>query len=366
MQFKTLMLATSLALGLTTTAMAEGEKVVNVYNWSDYFDPAYLKKFEEQTGIKVNYDVYDSNEILEAKLMAGGSGYDVVFPSANFLARQAQAGVYAEIDKSRLSNYGNLDSEILESMQAHDPGNTFGVPYTWGTIGIAYNKKMIADRLGKETVVDSWDYLFKPEIAGKLKDCGLALMDSPADVVSIAMNYAGVKDPNSEDSADLDKAMAVLKGVREDVKYFSSSKPISDLANGEICIAMGFNGDMLQAQTRAIEAGNGVEIEYVIPKEGTQIWFDSMAIPADAKNKDNAYAFINFVLEPETGASVANMVSYAVANSKATDLINDEIKSNPGIYPAEDVKAKFFPMKAHSDRFDRKLSRAWTALKTGR
>lgn len=366
MQLKALILATALTLGLATAVAAEDQKVVNVYNWSDYFDPAYLKKFEEKTGIKVNYDVYDSNEILEAKLMAGGSGYDVVFPSGNFLARQLKAGIYAELDKSKLTNYANLDTKMLDDMKAHDPDNKYGVPYTWGTIGIAYNKKMIAERLGADTKIDSWDYLFKPDIAAKLKDCGLALMDAPSDVVSVAMNYAGVEDPNSEESADLEKAIQVLKGVREYVKYFSSSKPISDLANGEICIAMGFNGDMLQAQTRAVEAGKGVEIEYVIPKEGTQIWFDNMAIPADAKNKDNAYKFIDFVLEPETAASVANMVSYAVANAKATDLINADIKNNPGIYPAAEVQAKFFPAKAHSDSFDRKLSRAWTALKTDR
>ncbi|WP_020558509.1 polyamine ABC transporter substrate-binding protein [Thiofilum flexile] len=366
MQFKALILATSLALGLVTSVAAEDAKVVNVYNWSDYFDPAYLKKFEEKTGIKVNYDVYDSNEMLEAKLMAGGSGYDVVFPSGNFLARQIKAGVYSEIDKAKLSNYGNLDPKMLDNMKTHDPDNKYGVPYTWGTLGIAYNKKMIADRLGADTKIDSWDYLFKPEITAKLKDCGLVLMDAPSDVVSVAMNYAGVKDPNSEEGADLEKAIEVLKGARESVKYFSSSKQISDLANGEVCIAMGYNGDMLQAQTRAEEANKGVEIEYVIPKEGTQIWFDNMAIPADAKNKENAYQFINFVLEPETAASVANLVSYAMANAKATDLINDDIKNNPGIYPPAEVQAKFFPAKAHSASFDRKLSRAWTALKTDR
>ncbi|MEN9435133.1 MAG: hypothetical protein RLZZ422_2722 [Pseudomonadota bacterium] len=365
MQLKALLLATTLALGLATSAVAD-EKVVNVYNWSDYIDPAYLKKFEETTGIKVNYDVYDSNEMLEAKLMAGGSGYDVVFPSANFLARQLQAGIYTELDKSKIANYGNLDPKMLEDMKVHDPDNKYGVPYTWGTLGIAYNKKMIADRLGAETKIDSWDYLLKPENAAKLKDCGLALMDAPSDVVSVAMHYAGVKDPNSEESADLDKAMEVLKAIRDNVKYFSSSKPISDLANGEICIAIGFSGDMLQSQTRAKEAGKGVEIEYVIPKEGTQIWFDNMAIPADAKNKDNAYTFINFILEPETSAAISNMVSYPSPNTKALPLLKDEIKNNPSIYPSAEVQAKLFPSKAHSAGFDRKLSRAWTALKTDR
>lgn len=366
MQLKALLLATTMALGLATAVAAEDQKVVNVYNWSDYIDPAYLKKFEEKTGIKVNYDVYDSNEMLEAKLMAGGSGYDVVFPSANFLARQLKAGVYTELDKAKLSNYGNLDPKMLEDMKVHDPDNKYGVPYTWGTLGIAYNKKMIADRLGADTKIDSWDYLFKPDIAAKLKDCGLVIMDSPSDVVSVAMHYAGVKDPNSEESEDLSKAIEVLKGVRENVKYFSSSKQISDLANGEICIAMGFSGDMLQAQSRAKEAGKGVEVEYVNPKEGTQIWFDNMAIPADAKNKDNAYAFINFILEPETSAAISNMISYPSPNTKAVDLLKPEIKNNPSIYPPADIQAKLFPSKAHSASFDRKLSRAWTALKTDR
>ncbi|WP_135078469.1 polyamine ABC transporter substrate-binding protein [Terasakiella sp. SH-1] len=363
MKFKSLALTAVLSVGTAFSAVAE-EKVLNIYNWSDYFDPAYLKKFEEKTGIKVNYDVYDSNEVLEAKLMAGGSGYDVVVPTGAFLERQIQAGIYSKVDKASLSNYGNLDAGLKKAVEDHDAGNTYGVPYTWGTIGIAYNMDMLAERFGG-LPNNSWDLLFKPEMAAKVKDCGIGVLDSPAEMVSIALNYLGL-DPNSEKKGDLKKAQELFNATRANIKYFNSSKTISDLANGEICMAIGYNGDMLQAQSRAQEAKNGINVDYVIPSEGSLAWFDLMAIPADAPHKEAAHKFIDFVLEPETGASIANFVFYAVANKAATPHIVDEVKANAGIYPAEKVKAKLFAQKAHTAKFDRLLSRAWTAIKTGR
>ncbi|NVK37306.1 MAG: polyamine ABC transporter substrate-binding protein [Gammaproteobacteria bacterium] len=357
-------MATALAFALGSTAQA-GEQVLNMYNWSDYIDPADVTKFEKETGIKVNYDVYDSNEMLEAKLMAGNSGYDIVVPTGAFLERQLQAGIYAPIDKSKLSNYKNVDAELAKKIARSDKDNVHNVPYAWGTVGLGYNLDMLQKRLGKDMPLNTLDLIFKPEISAKLKDCGIAVLDAPADVMSVAMNYLGL-DPNSENKADLKKATELLKANRGNYKYFHSSQYIGDLANGDVCLALGYNGDILQSQDRASEAGQGIVVEYSIPKEGTQVWFDLMAIPADAPNKENAYKFIDFVLRGEVAAGISNYVYYAVANTAAKPFIEKEVLDNPGIYPTDEVKAKLFPQLAHSSKFDRLLSRAWTGIKTGR
>ena len=312
MKKKSILLITTMLVSMTASA---SDKVVNVFNWTDYIDPAAVKQFEKETGIKVNYDVYDSNEILEAKLMAGGTGYDVVVPTGSFLERQAKAGIYAQIDRSSLSNYGNIDKAMASKMAFHDPDNKYGVPYTWGTIGLGVNTDMVKARLG-DVKLNSLDLIFKPEVAAKLADCGIGIMDSPAEVMSIAMNYSGL-DPNSEKGNDLKSTKAMIKQARPHYKYFDSSRLIADLANGDICVALSYNGDMLQAKNRASEAGQGVNLEYFIPKEGTIAWFDMMAIPADAPHKKEAYAFINYILKAETGAGISNYVYYAVANEAA-------------------------------------------------
>lgn len=354
-------LATLLAM---TTSVAAQEQVVNVYNWSDYIDPAAIEEFQKTTGIKVNYDVYDSNEVLEAKLMSGRSGYDVVVPTGSFLERHVQAGIYAEVDQSSLSNIGNLDAVLLKQIENHDAGNKHSVPWAWGTIGLGYNVDMLKQRLG-DVPFDTLDLVFNPEVAAKVADCGIALLDSPAEVVSIALHYLGL-DPNSEDKGDLKKAADLMKSVRSSIKYFHSSKSISDLANGEICVAMGYNGDMLQSKDRAAEAGQGVNVEFSIPSEGTMVWFDLMAIPADAPHKDNAHKFIDFILQPEIAAGISNYVFYAVPNTPAEKLLDAEVKNNQGIYPSDEVKAKLFTQQAHSAKFDRRLNRTWTAIKTNR
>jgi len=361
MKKKSILLITTMLASLAASA---SDKVVNVYNWSDYIDPAAIKQFEKETGIKVNYDVYDSNEILEAKLMAGGSGYDVVVPTGSFLERQAKAGIYAQIDKNNLSNYNNIDKAMAGKMALHDPGNKHSVPYTWGTIGLGINTDMVKARLG-DVELNSLDLIFKPEVAAKLADCGIGILDSPAEVMSIALNYAGL-DPNSESDKDLKTTKAMIKKARPHYKYFDSSRLIADLANGDICVALGYNGDMLQANSRASEAGQGVKVEYLIPKEGTIAWFDMMAIPADAPHKKEAYAFINYILKAETGAGISNYVYYAVANEAAAKFVNDDIKSNVGIYPVGVAKENLFPQLAHTSRFDRKLTRAWSMIKTSR
>jgi putrescine transport system substrate-binding protein len=349
---------------LVSGSVIAEDKVLNIYNWSDYVAPDAVENFEKETGIKVNYDVYDSNEALEAKLMAGSSGYDLVFPSNSFIERQIKAGVYEEIDKSKLSNYGNLDQQLAGQVIQNDPGNKHNIPYAWGTTGIGYNVDMIKERLG-DIKIDSLDMLFKPEVAAKLADCGIAILDSPTEVMGIVNNYMG-EDPNSEDLAALKASTSVLAAVQPHFKYFHSSQYISDLANGEICVALGYNGDILQAQDRAAEADQGVNIEYVVPKEGTQIWFDLMAIPKGAQHPEAALKYIDYILRANVAADLSNYVYYAVPNTAAEPLLDPEVAENEGIYPTQAVKDKLYVQVAHSPKFDRSLTRAWTNIKTGR
>ena len=355
-----LLMALTVALAAPSTAA----EVVNVYNWSDYVDPATLKAFEKETGIKVNYDVYDSNEVLEAKLMSGRSGYDVVVPSGQFLERQIKAGIFTKIDRSKLTAYGNLDGALLEKIRVYDEGNQHNVPWAWGSIGLGYNEKMIAERLGGAKL-DSYDAIFKPEVAAKLADCGIALLDSPTEVLPIALNYLGL-DPHSEKKADLAKAEALLKSVRPHLKYFHSSKYISDLANGEICVALGYNGDIVQAGDRANEANTGAVIRYVVPKEGSLAFFDLMAIPKDAPNPEAAHKFIDFMLRPESGAAISNFVFFAVPNTAALPLVDEAVRNNPAIYLPAESKTRIFGNKTHGAKYDRLATRAWTDIKTGR
>jgi len=348
---------------LVSIAQAE-DNVLNIYNWSDYIGETTISQFEAETGIKVRYDTFDSNEILEAKLLSGNSGYDIVVPSGSFLERQIKAGIFSEIDKSKLSRYNNLDVEILKAVEKHDSGNTHSVPWMWGTVGIGYNEAALKERLG-DIELNSLDLIFKPEVVSKLADCGVALLDSPSEVMSVALHYLGL-DPNSEDKGDLDKATELMISIRPHIKYFQSSQYINDLANGEICIAIGYNGDVSIAAARAEEAGGENIVTYIIPKEGAPVWFDVLGIPADAKNKDNAHKFIDFILKPEVIAEVSNYVFYANPNTAATGLIDEAVTSDPGIYPPEDVKANLFPLLAHTQKFDRLLTRAWTKIKTNK
>jgi putrescine transport system substrate-binding protein len=351
------------ALLLASSALAQEEMVVNVYNWSDYIAEDTIAKFEAETGIKVNYDVFDSNEIVEAKLLAGNSGYDVVVPSGFFLERQIQAGLFQPLDKSKLPNLANMDPVQMALVAAHDPDNAHSVPYMSFTAGIGYNTAKVKERLG-DMPVDSWDLLFKPEVVSKLADCGVTILDSPSEVVATVLNYLG-KDPNSESPEDLKAAEDVLLSIRPYVRYFHSSQYIDDLGNGEVCISLGYSGDVFIAADAAAEAGAGVEIAYIIPKEGALSAYDIMAIPADAPHPDNAHKFINFIMKPEIAAAITDYVFYANPNKEATALVSDEVKSNPGIYPPPEVAAKNFTLKAHSADFDRILTRAWTRIKTG-
>ncbi|WP_460453076.1 extracellular solute-binding protein [Arenimonas aestuarii] len=340
------------------------DKVLNVYNWSDYIGEDTIAGFEAETGIRVTYDVMDSNEVLETKVMTGNTGYDIVVPSLTFLARQVQAGVYMEIDKSRLTNYGNLDPAFMALLATNDPGNTHSVPYLWGTTGIGYNVQKVKEALGEDAPVDSWALVFEPENLAKLKGCGVAILDTPSEIIPPVLHYLG-EDPNSFDEAVIQKGVDRLKQLRPHITYFHSSQFINDLANGDICVAVGWSGDIIQAKDRAEEAGKGVEVAYSIPKEGAPMWFDMMAIPKDAPNVDNAYLFLDYLLRPEVMAGIQNYVMYASANQAALPLVDAAVLEDPGIYPTEETKAKLFTLAVLPPEVDRLFTRHWTTLKTG-
>jgi len=358
---KTLMVALG-ALLVAMPAHAQ-DNVVNVYNWSDYIAEDTVAKFEAETGIKVNYDVFDSNELVEAKLLAGGSGYDVVVPSGFFLERQVAAGLFLPFDKSKIPNLSNMDPDVMAAAAAHDPDNAHSVDYMWGTTAIGYNVGKVAERLG-EAPIDSWDAVFKPDNLAKLQDCGVNILDAPAEVMATALNYLGL-DPNSESPDDLKKAEDLLMSIRPYVRTFNSSQYIDDLGNGEICLSIGYSGDVFIARDAAAEANAGVEVAYVIPKEGALKWFDLFAIPADAPHVDNAYKFIDFMLRPDIAAANTNYVFYASGNKAALDLIDPEVKDDPAIYPTPEVSAKLFNLKAHTPDYDELLTETWQRIKAG-
>lgn len=349
--------------GETGTAGAE-EKVLHVFNWSDYIAEDTIKNFEAQTGIKVTYDVFDSNDVLETRLLAGNSGFDVVVPSASFLERQIKAGVFQKLDKSQIPNLKNMDPDIEQRVALHDPGNQYSVTYMWGTTGLGYNPEKVKAILG-DVPLDSLDYLFDPQKAAGFKDCGISVLDAPDELLKIVLAWMG-RDPNSEKEDDLKAAEEKLMAVRPLIRKIHSSQYIEDLANGDICLALGWSGDILQARDRAEEAGRGVVVEYVIPKEGTIIWFDMLAIPADAKHPRNAHAFINYLMDPQVAANNSNFVNYANANAASVEYLDEAVKNDSGVYPPPEVKAKLFPSLAYSEDFQRLMNRMWTRFTTGR
>ncbi|MCI0635484.1 MAG: polyamine ABC transporter substrate-binding protein, partial [Actinobacteria bacterium] len=342
----------------------QGPRVVNVYNWSDYIDPAVLEKFTAETGIEVRYDVFDSNEVLETKLLTGRSGYDVVVPSAYFLERQIKAGVFRALDRSKLPGLANIDPEIARLAAAHDPGNEHSVVYMWGTTGIGYDAGEVAETM-PDAPVDSWSFVFDPKVISRFKDCGVSVLDDPTDMVGTVLLWLG-KDPNSEDEADLRLAEEKLLAIRPFVRTIHSSQYIDDLANGEVCVVVGYSGDVLQAADRAAEAGRTHEIAYSIPREGALMWFDTLAIPADAPHPDEALAFIDYLTRPDVAAANSNFVYYANANAAATPLLEPELREDASIYPPPDVKSRLRPNLAKSPEFTRSLNRTWTRFTTGR
>jgi putrescine transport system substrate-binding protein len=353
----------ALAAFAATSALAQ-DKVVHVFNWSDYIAEDTISLFEAETGIKVTYDVYDSDEFLETKMLAGNSGYDVVVPSAEFLQRLVAAGVYAEIDKSKLPNLKNMDPQMMAELANFDPDNAHGVINMWGTTGLGFNVSAVEERLGKDAPTDSWSLILDPKNAEKLKDCGISILDSPTHVIPIAMNYLGL-DPHSTEKADIEKGINLLIEISPYVRYFSSSKYITDLANGDVCVSIGWSGDVFQSRARAEEAGNGITVGYSIPKEGALQWFDVLAIPADSENKDEAHAFINFMMDARITANNTNYVWYANANTASLPMVDQEILDDPGIFPTDEARAKLWGGKVYDSKTTRMITRLWTTLKTG-
>jgi len=352
--------ALSACLGAAT---AQQQRVVNVYNWSDYVDPFVLDDFRKKTGIAIRYDTFDSSDTLEAKLLAGQSGYDVVVPTGYFLAREIAAGIFQKLDKAKLPNLVNAWPEIANRLAAYDPGNQYAVNYMWGTTGIGYNVKDVHRLLGPAAAIDSWDDLFNPDKIARFKDCGVHFLDSSDDIMPSVLRYLHLE-PNSNNPADLEKAAEVLMKIRPYVRKFHSSEYINALATGEICLALGYSGDIKQAQKRAAQANGGIEIEYAIPKEGAPLWFDNLAIPKDAPHVAAANELINYLLDPEVAAKNSNFVSYANGD-RPSQFIDQAILDDRTIYPDQATMAKLFTIIAHDQRTQRLANRLWTRVKTG-
>ncbi len=358
--------------GSGDTAGGDGDpRVVNVYNWSDYVAEDTIPGFESATGIRVNYDVYSENETLEAKLTAGGAGYDVVFPSARpFAQRQIAAGLYLPLDKAKLSNLQHLDTDIMEGLADIDPGNQYVVPYMWGTTGLGVNVEKVRAALGPDAPLDSWDLLFDPANAGKLADCGITVLDDDQEAFGAALIWMG-RDPNAGTADEIEAVKQAYSAIRPHIRTFNNAEYKDALANGDACLVMGYSGDIGQARDVAAEAaentGNPVpDIRYVIPKEGAIRWMDVIAIPADARNPDAAHAFVNYLMEPQVIAAVTDYVAYANANTAADALIDPEIAADEGVYPPEDVRARLVDPVSLPEDVQRQRVRAWTQIKSGR
>jgi putrescine transport system substrate-binding protein len=361
-KFLALSAATAVAAVVSWSSYAQ-ERVVNVYNWSDYIDESVIEEFTKETGIKVVYDVFDSNEILETKLLAGGSGYDVVVPTGNFLARQIQAGVFQKLDKAKLPNLVNMWDVVSERTAKYDPGNEYSINYMWGTVGIGYNQKKVQEALGIDKV-DSWDVFFNPEKLAKLADCGVYVLDSPTDIIPTTFKYLGI-DTESTSPDDLAKAEEALMKIRPYIRKFHSSEYINALANGDICLAVGWSGDVFQARDRAAEADQGVVVDYVVPQEGAEMWFDQLAIPADAPHVAEAHEFLNFMMKPEVIAKASNYIFYANGNLASQQFIDKEILDDPAIYPDAEALSKLFTVSPYDPKTQRLITRTWTKIVTG-
>ena len=359
-----------LAIGAgIAAAPAQQQRTVNFYNWSDYIDPTVLEDFTRETGIKVRYDTFDSNDTLEVKLLTGKSGYDLVVPTAYFLERQIKAGLFQKLDKTKLPNLVNVWPDIAQRLATYDPGNDFAVNYMWGTTGIGYNVKKARDILKPSGLIEaamaSWDIVFKPENLAKFKDCGVHMLDSADDILTAALQYLGL-DPNTKKQADFDKAAELMLKIRPSVQKFHSSEYLNALASGEICLVVGWSGDIKQAQKRAAEAKAGVEVGYVIPKGGAQMWFDNLAIPKDAGHVEEAHAFIDYLLRPEVAAKNSNFLGYANGNIASQRLVDKSVLEDRTVYPDAATMATLYTITAHDQPTQRLMNRLWTRIKTGR
>ena len=358
---KRLMSATAVAAVLAGTAFAEE---VRVYNWSDYIDEELLAKFQSETGIDLIYDVFDSNEVLETKMLAGGSGYDVVVPTGTFLQRQIQAGAFQKLDTSKLPNIGNLWDVVAARTAQYDPDNAYSINYMWGTTGLGVNVGKVTEILGADAPIGSLELIFNPANMEKLAACGVHMLDAPTEIIPAALKYIG-EDPDSKDPDVIAKVEAVLMAVRPYIQKFNSSEYINALANGEICVAFGWSGDILQARDRAAEADNGVEIAYNAPSEGALMWFDQMAIPADAPNPDGAHKFLNFILNAQNMAAASNYVYYANGNKASQEFLVEDVIGDTAIYPDAATLENLYTITPYDARVQRSVTRLWTKIKSG-
>src|ERR1700676_4830715 len=346
-----------------STGVPDSGKVLNLYIWSDYLAPNALPDFERQTGIKVHVSYFDTNETLETRLLAGHSGFDVVVPTASYFERQIKAGVYLTLDKSKLPNLKNMDPQLMAKVAMHDPGNAHGIIYTWGTNGIGYNERMIK-ALMPDAPLDSWRLVFDPAVASKVAKCGISVLDSPAEMMRAVLSYLG-RDPNSQKPEDLTASEAAMAKIRPYVRNINSSEYIEALANGDICLAVGYSGDVLQARDRARDANKGIEIQYVVPKEGSILWFDMLAVPKDAPDVESTYAFLNYMMTPQVAADVSDFRRYATANAAALPLVQPAVRDDPGIYPPKELRQKLAVQLADSPDQTRAITRVWQKFKTG-
>ena len=349
---------------LAVAATAATAEEVRVYNWSDYIDEALLEKFEAETGLDLIYDVFDSNEVLETKMLAGGSGYDVVVPSGTFLQRQISAGAFQPLDAAQLPNAANMWDVIKARTEQYDPGNAYSINYMWGTTGIGANPAKVAEALGEEGPLNSLDLVFNPKYMGKLASCGVHFLDAPVEMIPAALKYIG-EDPDSHDPDVIAKAEPILAAVRPYVQKFHSSEYINALANGDICVAVGWSGDILQARDRAAEADNGVEIVYTAPVEGALMWFDQMAIPVDAPNPEGAHVFLNFIMDAQNMADASNYVYYANGNIASQPLLEEDVIGDPAIYPDEATLENLYTTTPYPAKVQRVVTRLWTKVKSG-
>ena len=338
-------------------------KVLNLFIWSDYLAANTLSDFEKQTGIKVHVAYFDTNETLETRLLAGHSGFDIVVPTASYFERQIKAGVYLTLDKAKLPNLKNMDPQLMSRVALHDPDNAHGVIYTWGTNGIGYNEKMIKALL-PDAPLDSWRLVFDPAVASKIAKCGISILDSPAEMMRAVLNYLG-RDPNSQKPEDLVAAEATLTKIRPYIRNINSSEYIEALANGDLCLAVGYNGDVLQARDRARDANKGIDVKYMVPKEGSILWFDMLAIPKDAPNPESAYAYMNYIMTPQVAADITNFKRYANANTAAEPLVQQAVRDDPAIYPSPELRQNLAVQLADSAEQTRAITRVWQKFKTG-
>ncbi|WP_137010048.1 polyamine ABC transporter substrate-binding protein [Aquitalea aquatilis] len=345
-------------------ASASASETLNFFNWADYAGKNTVSGFERETGIKVRYDPFDSEETLQAKMLVGHSAYDVVVPSSGFLRNQLQAGLYQKLDKSRLPNWKNLDPQLMQKLESVDPGNQYAIPWTWGTTGLAINSKA-RQLLGPGAPLDSWAMLLNPQYLSRLQSCGVGMLDSPADIAAIALRYLH-KDINKASSKDLQEAFELLKGIRPYITQFNSNSYVSDLALGDLCLAVGWSGDVQQARLQARSSKKPFQIDYIIPKEGSAIWFDVMAIPKDAPNLNAAYKWLNYIEKPDVHADISNSTFYLSANKPANALVKSEIRDDPVVNPDSATLQRLTAVQGLPPELMRQLNRLWANFKTGR